>query len=72
MSDNIDIGLFEFVNHQCHRIKYPVKIGRDIAGVCCEGDVTRHVQDNVVAIAGNADTGTLQLHTQLVFLFIHI
>ena len=70
--EDIDGGLVEFLQHERHRIqrREESRLHRILIG--CKGDVGRHVQDDLVAGAGDADTGSLKLSAQFGFLPVHV
>ncbi len=72
MAGHFDDRLVEFLQHQRDRVQHVVEAGVDVRAVGLEGDVPGHVQDDVVAVARDADAAVLQLRAELRLLAVHV
>ena len=72
MTGHFDDGLVVLRQHLADRIENTEKLRAQRRTVRVERDVPRHVQRDVVARSGHADTGPLQFGTKLGFLLIHV
>jgi hypothetical protein len=64
--------LLNFLQHQSDGDESLVELGLDLVGIDGEGDVGRHVEDDLIAHAADRDAGSLQLGAQFGFLLIHV
>lgn len=72
MAADVDQGLVVFLKDRGHRIESPEMLPPDIGAAGGEGDVTGHIEGNLVAGATHAHSGSLKLSTKLGFLLVHI
>src|SRR5690606_32435254 len=72
MADDIDAVLVELLEYQHQRVQGRVKATGNICRAAGKGDVARHDQGQVVALALNLDTSALQRLAQLGFLGIDV
>ena len=72
MADHVQASLVELGNHHGHTGQGVGTSRFQLGAGAVEGDVVRHVEDQLIAIAGHTDAGTLQLLAQLGFLHVHV
>ena len=68
---HVDHGAVELLQHQRHRIQRRIEARHHRVLIGGEGDVRRHVQDDLVADAGDADAGAAQLLAQRRLVLVH-
>src|SRR5690606_25808265 len=64
VAGDLDDGLVVLLDHIGDAAEHRVELRVQVRAVEAEGHVARHVQGDVVAVAGDADAGTLQLGAQ--------
>ncbi|MNF60562.1 hypothetical protein D3C84_421830 [compost metagenome] len=72
MTDHVQASLVELGHHHGHAGQGVGTGGFELGAGAVEGDVVRHVEDQLIAVASHADAGALQLLAQLGFLHIHV
>src|SRR5690606_3577812 len=72
MAIDVDQSLVEALDDQSDRIQGAVECRLDARRIGREGDVGRHVQDDLVTLARYAHARPLELATQFGFLAVHI
>ncbi len=72
MAVHIHESLVEFAQHDGHRVQHLIEGRLDVRLIGGEGDVGRHVENDVVAMAGDRYAGALEAFAQLSFLVVHV
>ena len=69
---DVDQRAVELAQHDRHRIQRRIEARLHRILIDVEGDVRRHVEDDVVAVAGDRNAGALELGAKLGFLLVHV
>ena len=72
VAGHLNHGGLVFIKHFGHRIQHWIERRLHIGAVGGKGQVARHVEDDVLAITGNGNTGAFELLAQLGFLNVHV
>lgn len=69
---DVDESLVEFFEDEGNGVEGGCELGADFGAGDVEGDVVWHVENDVVALAGDGDAGALELLANGGFLLVHV